>query len=395
MTWKGLLAGAVAFAALGLVSVVEAADPVRIGYSISQTGMFAQVTPTQSTVYEMWRDQVNASGGLDVAGEKRPVEFVVYDDRSDPGEAVKIYEKLITDDKVDLLIAPWGTPFHLAITGVLERYKFPMVGNSAASVHLREVEAGYVWFPTSAIPDIIGLELAKLLKAQNAKTVAVSTLQLPFSLEVKSFLMPALEKEGITVVAENDYPPGIADMTAILSEVKSANPDAMLSLSYPPDSILYMQQAQEIGIDAPFQLVLIGPTIDFFGKMFGAATDGIVTVGHWSPHQDKWPRARPFFDAYVETFGQRPDYLDSALAYMSLEILEQAVAEAGLDREKLRAKIASTTFDTINGPVRFEGVQNATTPTMFLQLQGGEAQIIWPPSEVTADYIAKPAWPGQ
>jgi branched-chain amino acid transport system substrate-binding protein len=83
--------------------------------------------------------------------------------------------------------------------------------------------------------------LVKLLKTQNVKTVAVSTLQLPFSLEIKSFLMPALESEGITVVADNEYPPGINDMTAMLVEIKAANPDAMISLSYPSDSILYMQ----------------------------------------------------------------------------------------------------------------------------------------------------------
>jgi branched-chain amino acid transport system substrate-binding protein len=54
--------------------------------------------------------------------------------------------------------------------------------------------------------------------------------------------------------------------------------------------------------------------------------------------------------------------------------------------------IASDTFDTINGPVKFNGVENATTPTMFLQFQGGEAQIVWPESEATAKLIKKPAW---
>jgi branched-chain amino acid transport system substrate-binding protein len=179
----------------------------------------------------------------------------------------------------------------------------------------------------------------------------------------------------------------------MLTKVKAANPDAVLSLSYPDDSVLYMSTARELGIDAPFQLVLIGPTIDFFAKMFGGGAEGIVTVGHWSPHQDAWPRAKPFFDAYVARFGQNPDYLDSALAYISLEILQQAVAKAGLDKEKLRDVIATDTFDTINGPVKFDGVQNATTPTMFLQLQGGEAQIVWPPDMSTAAFEPKPAWP--
>jgi branched-chain amino acid transport system substrate-binding protein len=223
--------------------------------------------------------------------------------------------------------------------------------------------------------------------------VAVTNLQLPFSLEIKEFLLPVLEREGIEVLVDEAYPPGFKDMTAMLLAVKNANPDAVLSLSYPSDSVLFTTTARELGIAAKFQLVLIGPTIDFFAQMFGPAADGIVTVGHWSPHQKAWPRAKPFFDAYVAKFNTRPDYLDSALAYMSVEILEQAVAKAGLDKEALRQVIASTTFDTINGPVRFDGVENATTPTMFLQLQAGEAQIIWPPDQATAEYIPKPAWP--
>jgi len=384
-----------ALAGLVLAGLAQAAEPVRIGFSLSKTGMFANATPSQLNVYELWKEQVNAAGGLDVAGERRPIEFVSYDDQSNTGNAVKIYEKLITDDKVDLLLAPWGTPFHFAVAAVLERHKFPMIGNSAASVQLREIKPGYIWFPTSAIPDKIAEEMGKLLSSRGVKTVAVTNLQLPFSLEIKQFLMPVLERAGIKVVVDEAYPPGIKDMTAILIKVKNAKPDAVLSLSYPPDSVLYMMTARELGIDAPFQFVLIGPTIDFFAKMFGPAADGIVTVGHWSPHQKAWPKAKPFFDAYVAKFNTRPDYLDSALAYMSVEILEQAVAKAGLDKEKLRRVIASTTFDTINGPVRFDGVQNATTPTMFLQLQAGEAQIVWPPDQATAEIMRKPAWPAQ
>ena len=390
---KTLMTALIGVVGLALAGLAQAAEPVKIGFSLSKTGMFASAIPSQLNVYELWKDEVNAAGGLDVGGERRPIEFISYDDQSDPANAVKIYEKLITNDKVDLLLAPWGTPFHFAVAGVLDRYKFPMVGNSAASVQLRELKAGYIWFPTSAIPDRLAEELGKLLTQQGVKTVAVTNLQLPFSLEIKEYLMPVLEREGIEVLVDEAYPPGVKDMTAMLLKVKNANPDAVLSLSYPSDSVLYTMTAREIGITAKFQLVLIGPTIDFFGQMFGPAADGLVTVGHWSPHQKAWPRAKPFFDAYVAKFNTRPDYLDSALAYMSVEILEQAVAKAGLDKEALRQTIASTTFDTINGPVRFDGVQNATTPTMFLQIQAGEAQIIWPPDQATANVIPKPAWP--
>ena len=87
----------------------------------------------------------------------------IYDDQSKPDQAVRIYEKLITSDKVDLLIAPWGTPFHIAIAPVLEKHKFPVVGATAASVRLRELKPGYIWFTTSAIPDKLAAELTALL----------------------------------------------------------------------------------------------------------------------------------------------------------------------------------------------------------------------------------------
>src|SRR5580693_10499578 len=90
--------------AVGGIGSAQAADPVRIGFSLPLTGIFAPAAPSQKNAYELWRDQVNAKGGLDVAGTKRMIEFVSYDDQSDPGQAAKIYEKLIVQDKVDLLL---------------------------------------------------------------------------------------------------------------------------------------------------------------------------------------------------------------------------------------------------------------------------------------------------
>jgi branched-chain amino acid transport system substrate-binding protein len=388
---KFALALAAALWAAG-VTGAAAQEPVKIGYAIAKTGPFAPAAHTQISTYELWQEQVAAAGGIDVGGTKRPVKFISYDDQSDFAKAPQIYEKLITDDKVDLLLAPWGTPFHFAITGILEKYQFPLVGNSAASVAIRDVKPGNIWFPTSAIPDRLGAELAKFLVQQKVKTAAVTTLQLPFSLEVKKFLTPALDSAGIKVVVNDEYAPDVKDLTATLTKIKQAAPDATISLSYPPDSILYLKGARELDIKSPFQLVLIGPADYFFSKMFGPNLDGIVTMGHWSPHAAKWPKAKPFYDLYMKKFGEPPDYLDSALAWMSIEILEQAVKTAGLDKAKIREAISTQTFDTINGPVRFKGVENVVTPTMFLEFQKGEAQIVWPASEATASFEAKPAW---
>lgn len=373
-------------------TVAEQAEPVRIGYSMALTGIFAQAAPSQVNAYNLWAEEVNARGGLDVAGVKRPVEFISYDDQSNPANAVRIYERLITEDKVDLLAAPWSTPIHLALAPVLNRYQFPMVGNTAASVQLREVAPGYIWFPTAVVPDKVGAELAKLMKAEGIASAAIMANVSPLSQEIKTYLIPALEAEGITVTMAENYPPDIKDMTTLISQANASSPDAVIALSYPADTFLFTGQAKELGVKAPFVLALIGPTIDAYQKALGSAADNIVTVGHWSPKQAAWPKAQVFFDAYSTKYGEAPDALDSALAYMSMEILEQAVAKAGLDHEALREEIATATFDTINGPVKFEGVENTVTPTSFLQIQDGSLELIWPEAVKTSDFRPKTSW---
>jgi branched-chain amino acid transport system substrate-binding protein len=380
---------AAAVLAVAAVSGANAAEaPVKIGFSISKTGIFAQGAASQMTVYELWRDQVKARGGLDVAGKKRPIKFIWYDDESNPSKVAPIYEKLITDDKVDLLLPPWGTPMHLAVAPVAEKYKFPIVGNTAASVALRKVHPGYIWFTTSLFPDRIAKQFVKLAKTQGVKSVAIIGNVLPFAQENRKYLVPALKAAGIAVKVNEQYPPNISDMTSLLTKVKQAHVDAVLVLSYPADSFLYMKQSKEIGIKAPIQFVLVGPTIPVFIKTFGAYANGILTMGTWSPLQKKWwPRSKNFDEAYRKMFHMPPDYLDSSLTYMSLEILQQAVAKVGLNHQKLRHEIATDTFQTINGPAKFKGVENVLLPTGFLQIQKGQINIVWPKSIATSHVI--------
>jgi len=381
-------------AAIATMSSAAAQEtPIGIGFSMAQTGMLAQATPSQLNTYNLWKDSVNARGGLDLgSGRRRPIAFVQYDDQSRPDQAVRIYEKLISDDKVDLLLPPWGTPFHIALAPVLEKYKFPMVGNTAASVAVRQVKPGYIWFTTSAIPDKIGPELVALATSNGVKRATVINNVLPFTKELKTFLLPALKAANIDVKVEGEYPPDIKDMTSLLTQITQAKPDAVLALSYPSDSVLYAKQARELNLQAGFQFVAIGASDVPFRKAIGDAGNGLVTIGHWAPTRSEWRGAKDFYDRYVQRYQVEPDFLNSALAWMSLEILEQAVAKAGLDKEKLRDTIASGTFETINGPVKFEGVQNAITPTAFLQIQKGKLELVWPKSIATSEFEPKKEW---
>ena len=300
-----LRACALAGVAACLSLPVRAAEPVRMGFAIAKTGPFVIASDPQLKAYELWKEQVNAKGGLNVAGTRRPVEFVMYDDQSKPDQAVRLYEKLITSDKVDLLIAPWGTPFHIAIAPVLEKHKFPVVGSTAASVRLRELKPGYIWFTTSAIPDKLAAELAALCAENKVKSVSVINNVLPFTKEIRTFLDPKLREKGITIKSSAEYPPDTKDMTAMLTQIKQANPDAVLALSYPGDSALYAKQAKELGIAAPIQFIAIGPTEAFFAQTMGKSTEGIITIGHWMP-RDEWKGSKAFYDAYSRSTTSCP-----------------------------------------------------------------------------------------
>src|SRR3972149_11813059 len=120
------------------------AKPVRIGYTLSATGPYAPGAQySQATNYALWAEQVNAKGGLMVKGEgRRPIEFVSIDDRSEIETAVRSYEKLMTEDKVDLILPPWGTAMHFAVAPVANKYGYPMIGPTVGSAKLEGKAAG-------------------------------------------------------------------------------------------------------------------------------------------------------------------------------------------------------------------------------------------------------------
>ena len=388
-----LLTVLAAVAASAVLTTAQAADPVRIGYSLGKTGILAGACPVQKEAYELWKDQVNAAGGLDIGGTgKRMIEFVEYDDQSDASKAVQIYDKLITDDEVDLLLAPCATYIHVAIVPVLERNGFPVVGNTSISAMVRDLGAKNMFF-VYPLPDQMGASLAELLEAQGVKTVALTALQLTFSLEAKKFLLPELEKRGIEVVFDQEYPPDLKDMTTIIAGMKRADPDAVLALTYPADSLLYMTAAREQALNPDFQLVILGPSHPFFLDKFGKNAEGIISLGMYNHNNEKWPRAKPFYDAHVAKYDKPPDVVDTVVGYASVEILEQAVAKAGLDRDKLREALSTMRFETILGPAEFDDTNNnVLLPAGWVQVQNGVNEVIWPPEIATSTFQAKPEW---
>src|ERR1700675_347400 len=103
---KMLALAAATAGALAALSPAKAEDPVKIGVALSQTGNLADSAAPYFKGLDLWREEANAPGGLG----GHPIEFVVYDDRSDPGTAARLYERLITNDNVNFVISSLGSP---------------------------------------------------------------------------------------------------------------------------------------------------------------------------------------------------------------------------------------------------------------------------------------------
>ena len=374
---------------------VSAKDSIKFGYSIALTGVLSANAEGVVEAYAVWKELVNKKGGIFVKeeGKKLPVDMVFYDDQSEPGTAVRIYEKLITQDKVDLILPPAATPTHFAVAPLAAKYKIPLVGGTAASVKLRDMKNDWFWF-VSWMADGQARALADFLTDQKIKTVAVAYLQEIFPKENLQFLEPYLKQAGIDVVLLKDYPVAEKDLKTLLSQIKAKNPDAVIYLSYPADTFTIVTQSPEVGLNPKFMFNLIGPATIVFKPKFGPAVEGIAAMGNWNPKLKTFGN-KEFVDAFQAKYKKLPDALNSTLGYMPCQIMEQAIEKVGsLDRQKLRDYIAANEFQTIQGTVKFQGSENIKAVAGILQWQNGAQEVIWPKSIATAKPLyPKPAWP--
>ena len=377
------LVGAAALASLALAGATSALaqEPVKIGYAIARTGPWAAgAQVSQEPNYIMWAEQVNAAGGLNVKGVKRKVELIGLDDRSETETVVRSYEKLMGTDKVDLILPPWGTGANFAVLPLVQKYGYPMLAPTATGRKLLELKNPY-FFALLQQPDVMMNALVEYMAARNVKTVAFVYVDELFGLEQAGALEKALKARGIQIVEKKSYPPGVKDLQSVLSDIKAKNPDAFVSLSYPPDTFLITGQSKAIGFNPKLFYSAVGTAFPVYRDKFGPTAEGVMGLGTWNPKTS--PAAKAYFDAHVKRWNKEPDRWASAHAWAGLQILEQAVAKVGLDRKALRDYIANNEFDTIIGKIRFRNGENVSTPGVVSQWSGGEFEVVWPPDRAT------------
>lgn len=393
-TRRKLIKGAAA--AVGAMSVAPGllaqAKPVRIGYAIARTGPWtggAQIS--QEPNYLLWAEQKNAAGGLDVKGVKRQIELISSDDRSDTETVVRTYEKLMGSDKVDLILAPWGSNANFALAPLANRFGYPLLAPTALSRQLVEMKLPY-FFLLLQQPGPMTAALVDMLKANGAKTAAVVYVDDLFGLENYSALKVAVKGSGITLVEEKSYPGDVKDLSPVLRSIKEKNPDAFIGFSYPPDTILASKQSKEVGFNPKFYYASVGTAFQLYKNvMTPAGAEGVLGMGSWNAKTS--PGAKAYFEAHTKKFGKEPDRWASGHCWAGLEIMTAGVAQVGLDRKALRDYVAKTTHKTIVGDIRFTGSENTATPGTVGQWQNGEFEVVWPTQVATAKLNpSKPAW---
>ena len=369
---------------------------VRIGYTLSATGPYSVGAGiTQAPNYALWQEQVNARGGLAVKGEgRRPVEYVSIDDRSEIETAVRFYEKLATDDQVDLLLPPWGSAMNFAVAPVATKHGYPLIGPTAISGKFKEL-AMPLFYTLLVQPEpqmqAVAAMLKDLKEQGKIKKVGVAYINDLFGIELNAATGPAFKAAGLEVVDTKSYPLGVKDLAPVLRGFKAAGVDALVGLTYPPDNILITSQAKEVDYNPAVFFTGVGTAFPFYRDRFKGA-EGVMGIAGWNP-KVKFAGAKEYYDAHVNKFQKEPDRWASAFAYGSLQMLERCVGEVGLDHAKIKTMLDSTEFQTVAGPIKFVKGENVATPGMVGQWQKNEFELIWPKAAATgAAVVPKTGW---
>ena len=364
---------------------------ILVGAVIQATGKFSGEGNENHNGMVLWVDDVNAKGGIFVKdiGKKLPVKLMTYDDRSDTSTCVKLYERLITVDNVDLLLPPWGSANHFAVTAVTEKHKFPLVMGSAAAEQIFTRGFKYI-FETAPLTVTNVAPFSDYLGTvkDQIKIIAILYENHLFPLAIKDSLEKALKKAGFDIAMMEQYPLGCTDFSSVLTKVRALNPDALFLLNIMPSSIYATKQMIELGIKPKFYMVNIGPT---YSKEFiygiGDFTEGICETGYWISDL-KYEGAKDFGNKYQNRFNKIA-IPDGAWPYMAGQILEQAIEKAGtLDREKINSILHSAEFYCIGGPYKYDetGV-NIKQKGFMTQVQSRKRVIAWPPELASAKMI--------
>jgi branched-chain amino acid transport system substrate-binding protein len=379
------IAAAGATALLGIPAAAQ--DVIKVGAPLPLTGPLAPEGLKQKRGYDLWAEAATAKGGIRAGGKTYKIEIVYTDYASNTPRAVQAAERMITEDKVNFLFAPFGSGATKAASAISEKYAVPMLAPTASSAEIFDQGYKYI-FATLTGNSSVSVPIAQLVHEKNKdiKRVAILARNDLFPLAVAQEFEKAVKAEGMEVVASERYAIGAMDHSAAITQMRGARPDWFYASGYINDLILIRRQMNDLGLKAPVITMLAGPAYQEFTQTLGPLAEDITSMSWWHPAvrykgKDVFGSTEAFNAAWAKKYGGQADYVEAGSAACGA-ILQMAIDAAGaIDPKKVRDAISATDAETFYGHVKFgaDGQITSLQPPVF-QLVGGNPVILWPPA---------------
>jgi branched-chain amino acid transport system substrate-binding protein len=385
----------------------QSGSPIKVGMSLALTGAGAPAGKMLQAAIEIWRDDVNTKGGL----LGRPVEIIIYDDQSNPASVPGLYTKLISVDKADLLVGPYGTNFVAPAMPTIIQNKKMLISYTAIGIN-REYNYDKYFSMVPVGSDGVNafskgfFELAAAQKPK-PETVAILAADAEFAQAAATGAREELKKHGFKLVYDKSYPPATTDFAPVVRAVQAANADIVFIGAYPPDNVGIVRAANEVGLNPKmFGGAMIGMLITPIKVQLGPVTNGLVIAESFiSSPKLSFPGLDDLMKRYQAKAGElKTDALGYAFVpfgYAAGQMLQQAVGETkSLDHEVLAKYIHANTFKTVVGDLSFGKDGEWSKPReLFTQFQnvepnnldqfrsGAKQPILWPPEYKSGEMI--------
>jgi branched-chain amino acid transport system substrate-binding protein len=373
--------------ALGISASAEGQAPIRIGGSFSNTGTYARLGQTVQRGHQLCVRHANEQGGL----LGRRIEFTAEDDGSDPGRAVAIYERLLAQEKVDMIFSPYSAPITDPVATLAEKHRKPLVACCMGTPALYRKGRQFTFMLVS--PGETYFEgLVEMAVRRGLTRIAIIHEDTPFPRAIGQGGIELARKQGLQVVLFEAYPPRTKDFAPLLGRVKAANPDVVAAATYFEDSVTITRGMRELDINPQMYAVTVGPGLPRFYAELGRAAEFVYGPSQWEPElitlragglvpiARQYPGAREFVDAYRKEFPGAELSYHTAQGYGACQVLLEAIRRAGsLDGDRVREIIAGLDVNTAFGRFKVDkdGVQIGHRIVM-LQWQDGQKVIVWP-----------------
>ncbi|MGA7487567.1 MAG: amino acid ABC transporter substrate-binding protein [Xanthobacteraceae bacterium] len=383
---SGAFIVAASLAAMAIsASSAKAADVIKIGAPLALTGSLADEAKKQDVVWKIWLEKVNAAGGINVGGKKLKVQLAEYDYQSDGQRAGQLAEKLITDDKVDFLLSPFGSGHTKIVAAIAERYQTPIIACAASSESVFDQSLKHLFGTLSPNAGMFA-PMVKYFREKDPqlKRVAVLGRDDVFPKSMAQGVAAAAKAAGLEVVYDQLYAVGTMDHSAALSAIKAAKPDWIYVTGYTQDLILARKQMSDLGVKAPIISMVAGPAYKEYIDGLGPLANGVTSSSWW--HQATnykgvgvWPTTEDFYKEFVATQKSDPDYVHASCAAAAV-VLQDAIERAGsIDKSKVRDALAKTDISTFYGPVKFSANgMNQARDLPIIQVQDKQIKVLAP-----------------